>query len=185
MPAVNVTLIEGRMGSGKTNTATAFVVDAYHRDPSVRILANFHLFGIRYAYCGAREMLQMLDSGLVKEAIMIIDEAYIEGEARRGMNPLNVLLTWIAQQMRKRKIELYLIVQNGRFIDWRFRFIMSRRILCHYNEKSHMIQLTIKDIRKGTEKNVSYWAPQYWKYFNTDEFPRIPEKMIERALEWA
>lgn len=181
-----VTLIEGDMGSGKTNTAVGLVVDRYQADPNTRIMANFHLFGIRYVYRPTIvEIMAFLTEHNIQECIIVVDEAYIEAEARRSMNPMTVLFTWYAQQMRKRKIELYIIVQNGRFVDWRFKWIMTTRVMCKYNEKNHNIQLTIKDIKKGTEKIVSYYAPQYWKYYDTYELPHIPQKMIEKALEWA
>lgn len=182
----SVTLIEGQMGEGKTITATAIAVDASRvTNGKTKIFANYHLYGLKYIYCDVVLMLRYLNSGLISNGIMIIDEAYIAGDARRGMNSLAVLFTQFGQQMRKRQIELYILVQHGRFIDWRFRYIMSRKILCKYNAKSRMVTLMIKDMRKNTERQVSYWAPQYFKYFDTNELPPIPEKMIAKAAEWA
>ena len=183
---VPVTLIEGSMGAGKTITATAFVVDAYNKDPSTRIYANYHLYGVKYVYMRVSDMIKTLnDPKVFRNAKYVIDEAYIEGECRRGNNPLTVMLTEVSQQMRKRKIELYIIVQNGRFLDWRFKWIMTRRIVCKYNEKTFRVKLIIKDMIKNVERKRSFWAPQYWKYYDTDELPHIPKKMVDRALEWA
>lgn len=174
------------MGSGKTTTATAFAVDKYRKDPTTRIYANYHLYGIKYVYMRVAEMMATLnDPKAFRNAIYIIDEAYVEGECRRGNNPLTVLLTEVAQQMRKRKIELFIIVQNGRYLDWRFKWIMTRRIMCRSNDKTHRIKLTIKDMVKNTERKSSFWAPQYWKYFDTDELPHFPQKLIDRAIEYA
>jgi hypothetical protein len=112
---------------------------------------------------------------------MIIDESYIQGEARRGMNSLSLMYTWFAQQMRKRDIELFLLVQHGRFIDWRFRYIAKRKILCRYNDKTRVVRLLVQNLSKGTEKPFSYWGPQYWKYYDTNELPPMPQDMINRA----
>ncbi len=150
-----------------------------------KVFANYHLFGIPYIYSEPTLMLEYLNTGALSHGKMIIDEAYIAGEARRGMNSLSLIYTWFAQQMRKRDIELYLLVQHGRFIDWRFRYIAKRKILCRYNEKTHMIRLLIQNLGKGTEKLMSYYAPNYWKYFDTNELPTVPDLMIGKAAKWA
>lgn len=184
-----VTLVEGGMGEGKTNTAVGFIVDEYKKmGGNLQIFTvNIHLYGnIKYVYCSSMaELLRYCNSDVVKDGILVIDEAYIAGEARRGHNPLTVLFTWFGNQIRKRHLELYIIVQNGRFIDWRFRWMFYRRILCKYDARTKMVTLNIKYPKDGKEKTIHYWAPQYWKYFDTDELPHIPEKMIEKAGAWA
>ena len=232
MAKANVVICEAQMGEGKTNTATAILVDEYfahvkaivspeghvfpvepYRLDMVKLLslpgqsngqetkiitipkdystisdtklfANYHLYGIKYVLCDPLTMLEYLNTGLITDGKLVIDEAYITGEARRGMNSLSLLYTWFAQQMRKRNIELYLLVQHGRFIDWRFRYIAKEKILCRYNEKTHKIKLLVQNLTKGTEKIVSYYAPQYWKYFDTNELPPVPEKMLIKGAQW-
>lgn len=168
----------------RIGSAVVQVTRDYTPLSTAKIFANFHLFGIQYVYCTVTTMLVLLNTGVIQDGILVIDEAYIEGEARRSMNPLTLIMTWFGQQMRKRNIELYLIVQHGRFIDWRFRYIMKRKIICSYNERTNIIRLLIQDLKKGTEKIVSYWAPQYWCYYDTNELPNIPSKMIEKAMMW-
>jgi len=230
MAKANVIIIEAAMGEGKTNTATAKLVDDYFAHikaivspegitfpvkpfkldivellplhegeesklitvpdnydtiSDTKIFANYHLYGIRYVLCDPLTMLEYLNTGLISHGKMVIDEAYITGEARRGMNSLSLLYTWFAQQMRKRDIELYLLVQHGRFIDWRFRYIAKRKILCRYSDKTQKVRLLIQDLSKGTEKIVSYWAPLYWRFFDTNELPPVPEKMLIKGSEWA
>jgi len=225
--------VEAQMGEGKTNTATAIVIDKYfaqakaivspeghvfpvepckldklkllplpgensaqepkvitvpkdyHVVSDVKIFVNYHLYGVQYVLCDPLMMLEYLNTGLIANGILVIDEAYIQGEARRGMNSLTLLYTWFAQQMRKRDIELYLLVQHGRFIDWRFRYIAKRKILCRYSDKTQKVRLLIQDLSKGTEKIVSYWAPLYWRFFDTNELPPVPEKMLIKGSEWA
>lgn len=233
MAKANVTLVEAQMGEGKTNTATAILVDDYfahikaivspegHTFPvmpykldtvkllplpgegdeqepkiitiprnystisSTKLFANYHLYGIKYVLSDPMTMLEYLNTGVISSGKMIIDEAYITGEARRGMNSLSLLYTWFGQQMRKRDIELYLLVQHGRFIDWRFRYIAKQKILCRYNEKTFKIKLLVQNLSKGTEKVLSYYAPQYWRFFDTNELPPVPEKMLIKGASWA
>jgi hypothetical protein len=153
-----------------------------------KIFCNYHLFGMRYVFCDPGVMLKYLNEGAgetMRHAKMVIDEPYLQGEARRGTNSLGLIYTWFAQQMRKRDIELFLLVQHGRFIDWRFRYIAKRKILTRYNEKTHMVRLLVQNLGKGTEKPFSFWAPQYWKYYDTNELPTVPQEMINRAGKWA
>jgi hypothetical protein len=153
-----------------------------------KIFCNYHLYGIRYVFCDPAVMLSYLnddDGGTMKHAKMVIDESYLQGEARRGMNSLSLIYTWFAQQMRKRDIELYLLVQHGRFIDWRFRYIARRKILCRYNDKTKMVRLLVQNLSRATEKPFSYYGPQYWKYFDTNELPTVPQEMIHKAGKWA
>jgi hypothetical protein len=186
MSQASVTIIEGQMGTGKTNTATAIAVDAYKANPKVKIFANYHLYGIPYVFCDASTMLEFLNTGLISDGYMIVDEAYITGDARQGTNPLAKIFTWMGQQMRKRNIEFIIIVQHGRFIDWRFRYIMTRKIQCQrFNPKTNEISLIIKDMITKKEKRITYWAARYWQYYDTNELPMIPEKSIGKAKEWA
>lgn len=160
------------------------IPEGYATMSDTKLYANFHLFGVRYVYCDHTMMLEYLNTGVISKGKMIIDEGYIAGDARRSMNTLGLIYTWFAQQMRKREIELYLLVQHGRFIDWRFRYIAKRKILTRYNEKTHRIRLLIQDLSKGSEKIVSYYAPTYWRFFDTNELPPVPEKMIMKGAQW-
>ena len=160
------------------------IPDGWGTVSDTKIFCNYHLFGLRYVFSDPGTMLTYLNEGAgetMKHCKMVIDEAYIQGEARRGMNSLSLIYTWFAQQMRKRDIELFLLVQHGRFIDWRFRYIAKRKILTRYNEKTHMVRLLVQNLGKGTEKPFSFWSPQYWQYYDTNELPQIPQSMIDRA----
>lgn len=150
-----------------------------------KVFTNYHLYGVRFMYSDPAMMLQYLNTGLLSSGIMVIDEGYIAGDARRSMNTLGLIYTWFAQQMRKREIELYLLVQHGRFIDWRFRYVAKQKILTRYSDKTHRIRLLIQNLSKGTEKIVSFYAPTYWKYYDTNELPPVPEKMIQKGASWA
>lgn len=150
-----------------------------------KIFTNFRLFGIRHVLCDPITMLSYLNTGVISHGIMGIDEAYIQGDARQGMNTLTRIFTWFGQQIRKRDLELYLLVQHGRFIDWRFRYIAKQKIITRYNEKTHQIKLLIQNLSKGTEKIVHYDAEPYWRFFDTHELPPVPEKVLVKGAEWA
>lgn len=147
---------------------------------TARIFCNYHLHGVKYVYCSVAQMLEWLNSSIVTNGKLGVDESYIEGEARKATRELTVRLTWFAQQMRKRELELFLLTQNQRFIDWRLRDICKRRILCKYNEKTYNVHLLIQNLVKGSEKMTHFYAPTYWKYFDTNELPPVPESIQAR-----
>lgn len=182
MNRAEIYIIEGDQGKGKTNTAVAKVVDAYHNDPTTKIFTNFHLFGIRYVYANLATIVEYLNSNLITDGYIVIDESYIGGDARMGMTLMTKVLTWFGSQIRKRGLHLILIAQHGRMIDYRFRLFMTEHILCDYNEKTHMITLTVIERGRKKTRKFSYYGPQYWKYFDTNELPQIPENILARTL---
>ena len=147
----------------------------------LKVFTNYHLFGIKYIYSDPALMLQFLNTGVMNNCIMVIDEGYISADARRSQNALTIMQTWFAQSIRKRNIALYILVQHSRFIDWRWRYVARRKILTRYNEKTMMVRLLVQDLIKGTEKMISYWGPKYWKFYDTNELPPIPQAMIDKA----
>lgn len=152
---------------------------------NARIFANYHLYGIKYVHADTNWILTHINDGIMSYGKLFIDESYMMGEARRGGSSITVTMTEIAQQMRKRGLEAYLMIQHGRFLDWRFRYIARRKILCKYHDNTHIIELCIQDLHKGTEKTMHFYAPLYWKYFDTNELPPMPEKIIAKAKSWA
>lgn len=180
-----ITLIEGEPRSGKTNTAVGRVVDAYREDKSIKIFTNFKMYGIRHVHLTLPMMVEYINSKLLKDGYLIIDEAYIGLEAREGQSMLTKVITYVGMQSGKRRLHLIIIVQHGKMIDWRYRWLMTEHIICRYNEKTRMVTLTIKNRRSKKNRTVSYYAPQYWKYFDTEEIFDIPDSKLAKALAGA
>ena len=182
---VDVTLVEGHMGTGKTTTGVAQIVDSYKEDPTLRIFSNVHLFGIRHVFVPDIEStLKMLKNPAFRHAKLLVDESYIGAEARRSSSTSSIMYSWVMQQMRKRDMEVIWVVQNSRMLDWRIKWIITKWIGCEYYDwdddkqrGTRKIKCIVKKMRSGkaiTEKTVRYWAPQYWTYFDTNETPDIP-----------
>ena len=183
MAKADIILIEGEQGSGKSNTAVAKVVDAYKKDPTTKIFTNFHLYGIKHVYADLATIIEYLNTDLIKDGWVVIDESYIGADARAGMSLLTRILTWFGMQIRKRNLHLIVIAQHGRMIDWRFKFFATEHIICSYNEDTHYVTCEITKRGDRRKNVVSYYAPQYWKYFDSFELPPIPENVIGRVLE--
>lgn len=157
----------------------------YRIHSHAKLICNYHLFGVKYVFAQMRKVLTFVNTPIMKNAMWTVDESYLELESRRGMNPLTIFVTEYAQQMRKLGIELNVLIQHGRFIDWRIRYITKRKILTSYDDKTKMCKLLVQDLKKGTERTIRYWAPTYWPYFDTNELPTMPNALIERARKWA
>lgn len=147
----------------------------------VKIFANYHLYGIPYVYASFKEVLSFMNSDMMLNSKWVIDEGWLGAEARRGGSALSVIITEYAQLMRKMGIDLYWITQHARFLDWRIRYIAKRKILTKFNKETQQCRLLIQDLIKGTEKVVHYYAPIYWRYYNTNEVPPMPQAMIQKA----
>lgn len=163
-------------------TTTKLPVGSCAEADSIKVFANFHLYGIKYIYADLATIVGFLNSDLITDGYIIIDESYIGGDARMGMTLMTKVLTWFGSQIRKRGLHLILIAQHGRMIDWRFRLFMTEHILCSYNEKTHMITLTVVERNNKKKRTYSYNGSQYWKYYNTNELPQIPEAIIAKTL---
>lgn len=150
---------------------------------NIRVFANFHLHGIRAVYLPLPSIIEYLNSGLIKDAYLIIDEGYIGGNAREGMSNLTKVLIKLGMQIRKRHLHFIICTPNSRQLDWLFRDIETEHIVCDYDENTKNITLSIRNRKKYKQlRSVTYYAPQYWKYYDTDEQFAIPENQIAKAL---
>tara|TARA_Y100000310_G_scaffold164294_1_gene164122 strand:+ start:4836 stop:5411 length:576 start_codon:yes stop_codon:yes gene_type:complete len=182
MTRAEVEIIEGEQGSGKTNTAVGELKDAADADPDIKIFTNFHLYGIKYVYADLARIVEYLNSKVITDGYIVIDESYIGGDARMGMTLMTKVLTWFGSQIRKRGLHLILIAQHSRMIDYRFRLFMTKHTICSYNEKTRMITLSVVERGKKKKRTFSYYAPQYWKYYDTNEIPQVPENLLAKVL---
>lgn len=161
------------------------VPDSYKPYSTTKIIANYHLFGVTYMYAPMWKVLDMINTPMMKDAKWTVDESWLSAESRRGMSPLTIVMTEYAQLMRKLNIELNLLTQHSRFLDWRLRYITKQKMLTSYNKDTHYIRLLIQNLDKGSEKTLHFYAPTYWKYFDTNELPPMPVGMINKAKNWA
>ncbi len=148
----------------------------------VRVFANFHLYGIRYMKCDLADILEYLNTELIVDGYVLVDEAYIGGDARNSATLLSKIITWFTAQIRKRRVHLiFCYPSGGKWAELRVRTSNTEHIICQYDEKTQMITLTTKK-RRVKSKVISYYAPLYWRYYDTEERHDIPEGMIGRAL---
>ena len=150
----------------------------------VRVFSNYTLYGIRHAKCSLADILEHLNDDLLLDGWVLIDEAYIGADARNSMNLLNQIITQFGFQIRKRRLHLVVCYPLNKMADLRFRLARTEYITCTYNEKTHEITCEIKK-GKDRKKTITFFAPTYWPYFNTEERFAIPESRIAKGLQQA
>lgn len=149
--------------------------------PSINIFCNFHLYGVVYTFGTLAQIIEWFDAGIIQDGYLVLDENYIGGNAREGMGSLGRALTKYSMSFRKRHLHVILIYPHEKMADWIFRWAVRERIMCSNNEKTHYITLTIKR-RKQPTKTISYYSPQYWKYYWTDEMFKLSTREVGKAV---
>lgn len=149
---------------------------------SVRIFANYHLYGVRYMYCDLATILEYINSDLLLDGWVLIDEAYIGADSRNSMNLLNqIISTHLGMQIRKRRLHLMVSYPMDSMAEKRFRLARTERITCSYNEKTFEVTAEIKK-DKEKKKVVTFYAPTYWGYFDTEERFALSERKKNKAI---
>ncbi len=150
---------------------------------SIKIYANFHLYGIRAWYVPLGLMIKYLNEGKICDGYCLCDEHYIGGNARRGMSSLVDTFRLQGFQMRKRHIEFIMLAPMQRLVDWSFRSIVTEHVICSYDEDKYEVSLTVK--KKGDRKYRTlkpFYARQYWPYYSTDELVALPGQQVDKAM---
>ena len=152
------------------------------RADSIKIIYNGHLHGIRYAHMKLSDIIQHLNDGSIRDCHLTVDEAYIGGDRRDGMSPLVKTMTHLGYQIGKRHIYLTLCLPDSSVLDLRLQNIETEHIVCSYDEDRQRITKYIVNRKKYKRRRVvSYYAPTYWRYFDTDENFQLTEVEIARA----
>jgi hypothetical protein len=152
----------------------------------VRVISNGHLYGIRYAYMKLGDIIKNLNSGTIRNCYLIIDEAYIGGDRRDGLSPLVKVISKLGFQIAKRHITLIMCLPDSSVLDLRFQKLETEHIVTTYDEIERKITMFIRNRKKYKKtREVSYYAPIYWKYYDPDEEFEIPEVQMARALAMA
>jgi hypothetical protein len=149
---------------------------------NIKIFANYHLYGIRSFYVDLAFMLEHINDDLFLDAWLLVDEGYIEGDARNSMSVLNQIITQLGMQMRKRRVRFMIAYPLNKMADLRYRLVRTEYVTCTYNEVTYEVTAEIKRTNEK-KKTVTFFAPLYWAYYDTEERFKLPESRINKALK--
>ena len=187
---------EGKMGSGKSLSATAFAVLDW-LNTGRQIIANYHI-----------DLERINDDGLVKEVkpgdfsffdyekfvldmkekrhlfnkTVIWDEAYLMSDSRRSQSGLNRLSSYFTLQTRKRGVDLYIVTQQFTNVDLRLRQNVDVSAVCKFNKKLEICSVRLINLRDGTRRPVRLYGPEYYRFYDTREIPDMAPSHLDVKL---
>ena len=158
----------------------AYIPKGWAVSSSVRIFANFHLYGVPFVYTDLAMLLQYLNDDLLKNAWLLSDESVMTS-ARNSTTKAGKLMQTFGATIGKRNLHFCLMTQYNRMAAQEFRIFATSRIDCTYNKNTHYITCDID--KNGEPKHtVDFWACAYWRFFDTNELIRVPQKRIDDAV---
>ncbi len=159
------------------------IPDGFSIVPSIRIFANYHLYGVRYNYLdGWGKVIKGLDEETISDGRLALDEYNIGASAREGMTALGKAIYKYNFSLRKRRLDIDIMIAHQRLAEWTSRLVITQWISCKYEPKTGMVTLTIKAKGNSQIKEFSYNSSLYRKYFDTEELFRLPAGQVAKAI---
>jgi len=153
-------LIHGRIGNGKTLLLVYFSTKLKRL-----IYSNFKLDLPNF-----RPFVLSKLSELPTNINVFLDEGYILSESRRSSSNLNLIMTYIYNQSRKTKRDIYITSQLYSAIDKRFRLQANIIINCDKVNGNFFYTITNKETGQRTVKCISKeFSQKLFKLYDTYE----------------
>jgi hypothetical protein len=171
-------LVQGNCGSGKTLFLTMI---GYYS--TKRIVSNYNLF---YPKSCHKNVVELDFDKFVKaeydNCLIFLDELYAYLEARLSGNSINLLISYILFQSRKKNLTIYGTTQLLSSIDKRFRGLVDIFVYCQplHNAFSYSFFVNRKfssSINIPIEK-----AELFFDYFDTNQI--ISSLHMDKKLEY-
>lgn len=146
---------------------------------SVKIFANFHIFGMKASYISLADIIQYINTPLMTNCWILSDESVMT-DARNSMTGAGIIAATLGAQIGKRNIHMCLMSQYLEMVERRYRLFKTMTVQCSYDPDTRYIECDIKR-RNEPAFSVSVFAPLYWMNFDTNELIKVPEKKVARA----
>lgn len=153
-------LIHGRIGNGKTLLLVYFATKLKRL-----IYSNFKLDLPNF-----RPFILSKLSELPENINIFLDEGYILSESRRSSSNLNLIMTYIYNQSRKSKRDIYITSQLYSAIDKRFRLQANLVIDCDKINGNFFYTITNRETGQTTIKCIpKEFTQKFFKLYDTYE----------------
>lgn len=157
-----LTVISGNLGTGKTLFLT--IVGYFAK---TKIISNFKLNYPNNKIVDEFDIKKFVNCEY-EDCIIFLDEAYAYLESRLSNSNLNLIMSYILFQSRKKSVNLYLTCQLTSTIDLRFRQLTQCYICAELTEFSYQYTIITKSnnlqIKFDKEKVKSFY-----QFYNTNE----------------
>jgi len=162
---MGLTLIEGYMGSGKTLLTTDIALTS-----KVPVICNYKIKSNNVYPLELDELLHLT----YPKCKVILDEAYTYLESRTSMNKLNLYMSYILFQSRKRGIDFIVTAQLADTIDSRFRDLCDIWIVAKQVKDGFLYAISDKQIIQFRKISFSS-ASKIWDKYDTTEVILPPQ----------
>ena len=193
---LNLTLITGDPGGGKTTTGVGTLVDEFRKNPKVHLFANLHLFGVKFMFLPMEKLVEHFNDTLnglpisdpksiplIGYGIYLYDEGYQGANAQEHSSSDTKVTQSLVLQSRKRHLKVIYVAQDTRLFIWELRKFATETLNCvRYNEHSPIIEVTKKKDGQP-KKTFTYDGSQYWQYFRSDELHPMAQSRLSKALQ--
>jgi hypothetical protein len=157
-----VTLVESRVGGGKTLFAVAMAYKAH--EMHVPVISNMHL---NFPY----EPLTLDKLATTEHSFILIDNSFIYFDRRRTREAA-VVLTHFFMTHRKLNNQIYLTTHSIEYLDPRVQDILTHHVRTQYDTQTHQLIAHMHDLHADIYQSYALEARNYFPLYNTME--RIP-----------
>ena len=147
---------------------------------STKIFANYHIYGVKAVLMSMADVVEYMDTPLFNDSWILLDEGG-GVKARQSMEGIGKLAADFYMTIRKRNARLVEMTQYARMMDVYLRLAGTTRINCSYDEDTFMITCEVSK-RKEPTYTFEFYAPKYWKYFDTNDIIETPQYRKDRVL---
>lgn len=179
-PYINYSLLYCRIFDKNNESAIIKIPDDCIVESPVHIFANFHLFGVRYAFISIVDIITYINTDMFDNAWILSDES-VMNDPRNSMEATGKLMATFGATIGKRNAKLCLATQLTEMMERRFRAFANTTITCSYDETTRLITAAIKR-RNEDESEVDIYEPQYRRFFKSEEKILVPQSKINNAL---
>lgn len=182
----NIFSILGERGDGKS--LTMVVIAKLASDNGIKIFANFTLYDIPYTHISFRDLAKFPEE--LKDALVLIDEAYVEADAYDFFNKKVQHITLFTRQLRKRGLTLFWASQDFTSVARRLRGQSDFILECSKTKIKGVVYLQLFNYREslenGEHKRISHLIMDgrpYFNYYDTNEIILPPQEDKKKALD--
>lgn len=164
------------LGAGKTLSLTMLGYIA-HRS-GVKIWSNYHLkFRHKYLW-GPEQLEQALEDRTIRNCMILFDDINTLIDSRRGTARINRVITYFAQQARKRNLFFAFSTPLLIWTDVRLDDLADWVIYARFIEKSEEVIWSLYDRRyfPPVSINLIFPAKPFYPLFDTEEII-LPESL--------
>ncbi len=198
---MSICTLEGVMGSGKTFSAVTFAYLEFLRGREV--ICNLDVT-FPHTKLNTEFFLANMETHVMHDCVLILDEAYIYLDARSSSTKLNKLFTYFIGQTRKRGVDMFICIHHIDTVDKRLRRAIDMRGTCRFRKEipckqckgetiyrgetcsrcngygqSGFASVSFFDMRSGKRTRLKIHGPTYWHLYDTKELVRLTGKQLD------